>query len=207
MVKNKKVFTVLATALLLTSISVSVSAASSTPNASDAPARIVQVVPSSNFVDNLNTTQIKTNSTVQVTDVSNITVPLSTEPVQVLTEKKVAARGNNAPTNFWNLANNSYAGSFSYVEDNVFTNYYFPVNGEKIIYINVTTTPVNHGATGKYRIVAYELTTGNVAATYKGTVGITANAMFYNLNQNKTYYFGILNDMDSPIDGSLTVFH
>ncbi|WP_342481875.1 hypothetical protein NST07_16225 [Paenibacillus sp. FSL L8-0340] len=98
--KNKKVFTVLATAFMLTSISVSVSAASSTPNASDAPARIAQVVPSSNFVDDLNTTQTETNSTAQVTDVPNITVPLSAEPVQVLTEKNVAARGSNAPTTF-----------------------------------------------------------------------------------------------------------
>ncbi|KWX84190.1 hypothetical protein AMQ83_29570, partial [Paenibacillus riograndensis] len=148
-------------------------------------------------------------STPQVVDVPNINVPQSTEPVQILTEQngQVAARGSNAPTSFWNLANNSYSGNFSYVESYVFTNYYFPVNGDKKIFINVTTTPVNWGAQGDYRIVAYETTSHDAVATYYGTVGVTANAMFYNLNQNKTYYFGILNDMGSPIDGSLTVFH
>lgn len=207
--KNKKIITVFATVLMLSSIAVSVSAASSSPVATAVPANNAKAISTtSNFVDDLNKEPVIVESAnnAKVIEVTNVTVPTSTEPTQILKGQSSVARSSNVPNSYWNLAAGSYPGSFDYVQDYVFTNYYFSTNAEKSIFISVSTQSETLQQ-GSFRIVAYETGSNNAVATYYGTVGITANAKFYNLSANKTYYFGVLNDMSSPIEGSLTVYH
>jgi hypothetical protein len=154
------------------------------------------------------------SATLGATEAPTITAP-ETQYDAYLIGSSALTRSTRVPTNYWNLASQSYSADLQQVTNvgRLYTNYYFYSNSNSSSKIYVDYSVSASGGSSNMTIGCYDITTGGVAATYLvssiGTTSFKTGSMyFYGLNTSHKYavYFQASANNVS-VHGSATIKH